>query len=395
MDNFSNFRVTMREKFDGIKAVFIRFRGLTTIGFGNIISAGISAIFWFSLASLLGAENYGHVSYFIAIASISSTISFLGAGNTIIVYTAKGEKLQSPIFFISIIASAITLIAVFIIFSQIGISLYILGYVIFSLATSEILGKKMYGIYAKYLITQKILMTGFAISFYYFLGVEGVILGIALSFFPYSIRIYKSFKESKMDLKLIKPRFGFMMNTYALDLSRTLSGSTDKLLILPMFGFAILGNYQLGIQFLAVLNIIPSIVYQFILPEDSSGNSNNKLKKYTIVFSIILAFLGVTLSPFVLPTLFPKFADAVEVVQIISLSIIPSTINLIYISKFLGKGLSKIILIGSGVFLLIQTSSIFVLGQIYGVNGIAIALLIATSVEAIFLIITNRIFYRI
>ena len=196
-------------------------------------------------------------------------------------------------------------------------------------------------------------------------------------------------------MKLIKPRFGFMMNSYVLDLSRTLSGSTDKLLILPMFGFAILGNYQLGIQFLAVLNIIPSIVYQFILPEDSSGNSNNKLKKYTIVFSIILAFLGVTLSPFVLPTLFPKFADAVEVVQIISLSIIPSTINLIYISKFLGKGLSKIILIGSGVFLLIQTSSIFVLGQIYGVNGIAIALLIATSVEAIFLIITNRIFYRI
>ena len=385
----------MREKFDRIKAVFTRFRGLATLGFGNIISAGISAIFWFYLASLLGAENYGHVSYFIAIASISSTISFLGAGNTIIVYTAKGEKIQSPIFFISIISSAVTLIAVFIIFSQIGVSLYILGYVIFSLATSELLGKKWYGSYTKYLITQKILMTGFAISLYYFLGVEGVILGIAFSFFPYSIRIYKSFKESKIDLKLIKPRFGFMMNSYALDLSRTLSGSTDKLLILPMFGFAILGHYQLGIQFLSILSIIPSIVYQFILPEDSSGNSNNKLKKYTIIFSVILAFLGITLSPFVLPALFPKFIDAIEVVQIVSLSVIPSTINLIYISKFLGKGLSKIVLIGSGFFLSIQITSIFVLGQIYGVNGVATALLIATSAESIFLIITNRVFYKI
>lgn len=385
----------MREKFDRIKAVFTRFRGLATLGFGNIISAGISAIFWFYLASLLGAENYGHVSYFIAIASISSTISFLGAGNTIIVYTAKGEKIQSPIFFISIISSAVTLIAVFIIFSQIGVSLYILGYVIFSLATSELLGKKWYGSYTKYLITQKILMIGFAISLYYFLGVEGVILGIALSFFPYSIRIYKSFKESKIDLKLIKSRFGFMMNSYALDLSRTLSGSTDKLLILPMFGFAILGHYQLGIQFLSILSIIPSIVYQFILPEDSSGNSNNKLKKYTVIFSVILAFLGITLSPFVLPALFPKFIDAIEVVQIVSLSVIPSTINLIYISKFLGKGLSKIVLIGSGFFLSIQITSIFVLGQIYGVNGVATALLIATSAEAIFLIIMNRVFYKI
>jgi len=375
----------MREKFDWIKDVFIRFRGLATIGFGNIISSGISAIFWFYLASLLGAENYGHVSYFIAIASISSTISILGAGNTIIVYTAKGEKIQSSIFFISIISSSVTLIAVFIIFSQIGVSLYILGYVIFSLIASELLGKKLYGIYTKYLITQKIFMTIFAIVLYYFIGVEGVILGIALSFFPYSIRIYKSFKESKIDLKLIKPRFGFMMNSFVLDLSRTLSSTTDKLLILPMFGFTILGYYQLGIQFLAILNIVPSIVYQFILSEDSSGNSNNKLKKYTIVFSAILAFLGVTLSPFVLPALFPKFTDAIEVIQIISLSIIPATIN---------NGLSKVVLIGSGVFLSIQITSIFVMGQIYGINGIATALLIAASAEAIFLVIMNRIFYK-
>jgi len=385
----------MREKFKRVKAVFTRFRGLATLGFGNITSAGISAIFWFYLASLLGAENYGQVSYLIAIASISSTISFLGAGNTIIVYTAKGEKVQSPIFFISIISSAVTLIAVFIIFSQIGVSLYILGYVIFSLSTSELLGKKLYGVYTKYLITQKILMTVFAISLYYFLGVGGVILGIALSFFPYSIRIYKSFKESKIDLRLIKSHFGFMMNSYVLDLSRTLSGSTDKLLISPMFGFAILGHYQLGIQFLSILSIIPSIVYQFILPEDSSGNSNHRLKKYTIIFSTILAFLGITLSPFILPALFPKFTDAIEVVQIVSLSIIPATINLIYISKFLGKGLSRIVLIGSGVFLSIQIASIFVLGQIYGVNGVATALLIATSAEAIFLMIMNRVFYKI
>lgn len=385
----------MREKFNKIKDLFIRFRGLTTIGFGNITSAGISAIFWFYLASLLDAENYGQVSYFIAIASISSTISFLGAGNTIIVYTAKGEKIQSPVFFIAILSSAVTLIAVFIIFSHIGVSLYILGYVIFSLATAELLGKKLYGDYTKYLITQKILMIGFAILLYFLLGVEGVILGIALSFFPYTIRIYKSFKESKIDLKLVKPRFGFMMNSYVLDLSRTLSSSTDKLLILPMFGFAILGHYQLGIQFLAVLSILPSIVYQFILPEDSSGNSNNRLKKYTVIFSVILAFLGITLSPFVLPALFPKFTDAIEIVQIVSLSIIPTTINLIYISKFLGKGLSKIVLIGSGVFLSIQITAIFVLGQVYGVNGIAAALLIATSTEAIFLVIMNKVFYKI
>ena len=251
----------MTEKRKSIKAIFIKFPGLTTIGFGNIVSSGISALFWFYLASLLGAEDYGEVSYFIAIAAIATTIGFLGAGNTIIVYTAKGEKIQSPIFFISIISSIIVVIATFAIFSKIGISLYILGHVIFSLATSEILGRKLYGSYSKYLITQKCLMFGFSILFYYLIGLDGVILGIAVSFLPYFNRIYKSFKESKIDLKLIKPRFGFMMNSYVLDLSRTLSGFADKLLISPMFGFAILGHYQLGIQFLSVLSILPSIVY--------------------------------------------------------------------------------------------------------------------------------------
>ena len=385
----------MKEKFNVIKSLFSKFTGLTSLGFGNIVSAGISAIFWFYLASLLTADDYGQVSYFIAIASIASTISFLGAGNTIIVYTAKGEKIQSPIFFISIVSSIFTLIAVFIIFSQIGLSLYILSFVIFMLSTSELLGKKLYRKYANYLITQKILMAGLAISLYYFFGVEGVILGIALSFFPFSIRIYKSFKESKLNLKLVKPHFGFMMNSYVLDLSRAFSASTDKLLIFPMFGFAILGHYQLGLQFLAIFSILPSIVYQFILPEDSSGNSNNKLKKYTIVVSIILAFLGIVLSPIILPVFFPKFLEAIQVVQIVSLSIIPATINLIYVSKFLSNGLSKIVLIGSGVFLAIQITGILMFGQIYGVNGIAMALIIATAVETIFLVIINRIFYKI
>ena len=385
----------MKEKFNMIKSLFSKFTGLTSLAFGNIVSAGISAIFWFYLASLLSADDYGQVSYFIAIASIASTISFLGAGNTIIVYTAKGEKIQSPIFFISIISSIVTLIAVFIIFSQIGLSLYILGFVIFMLATSELLGKKLYGKYANYLITQKILMTGLAISLYYYFGVEGVILGIALSFFPFSIRIYKSFKESKLNLKLVKPHFGFMMNSYALDLSRTFSASTDKLLIFPMFGFAILGHYQLGLQFLAIFSILPAIVYQFILPEDSSGNSNNKLKKYTIVVSVILAFLGVLLSPIVLPIFFPKFLEAIQVVQIVSLSIIPATINLIYVSKFLSNGLSKIVLIGSGIFLATQITGILMFGEIFDVNGIAMALVIATAVETVFLVIMNRIFYKI
>ncbi len=295
---------------------------------------------------------------------------------------------------IGIVSSIISLIAVFLIFSQIGISLYVLGYVIFSLATAEILGKKQYKNYSAYLITQKILMVGFALFFYYYMGLEGVILGIGLSFFPYITRIYKSFKNDKIDFSLVRPRLGFIINSYALDLTRTFSGYTDKLIVAPLFGFAILGNYQLGIQILAILSILPGIVYQYILPRDSSGDSNKKLKKITILVSIILATLGIILAPIILPILFPKFIVAIEVIQIVSISVIPGTINLMYISKFLGNEKTKIILIGSGIFLIVQIIAILGLGQLLGVNGVAIALVLGASSEAIFLVSVNRLIYK-
>ena len=375
--------------------IFTKISGLAAIGSGNIISSGISALFWFYFASLLGAKDYGEVSYYIAIAGIASAISFLGLGNTVIVYTAKGEKIQPPIFIIGIIASIISLIAVFLIFSQIGLSVYILGYVIFSLAIAEILGRKQYGIYANYLITQKILMVGFALFFYYLIGLEGVILGIGLSFFPYTLRIYKSLKSVKVDFSLIRPRIKFIINSYTLDLSRTFSGYTDKLIVAPLFGFVILGNYQLGIQLLSVLGILPGTVYQYILPRDASGESNKRLKKIIIIVSIILAVLGYVLSPIVLPVLFPKFTEAIEVIQIVSVAVIPSTINQIYISKFLGKELSKVVLMGSGIFLAVQIVSIFILGNLFGVNGIAFALVLGASAESVFLVTVNKMVYKI
>ena len=310
-------------------------------------------------------------------------------------YTAKGERIQPPIFIIGIISSIISLIAVFLIFSQIGISVYVLGYVVFSLSTGEILGRKQYRNYSVYLITQKILMVGFALFFYYLVGLEGIILGIGLSFFPYTLRIYKSLKSCKADFSLIRPRIKFIINSYALDLSRTFSGHTDKLIVVPLLGFTILGNYQLGIHVLSLLGILPGIVYQYILPRDSSGESDKNLKKLVIIVAIILAGLGFILAPIILPVLFPKFTEAIEVVQIVSISVIPSTINLIYVSKFLGNELSKIVLIGSGIFLGVQIVSIFILGNLFGVNGIAFSLVLGALAESVFLVTVNKMIFKI
>ena len=92
-----------------------------------------------------------------------------------------------------------SLILFFVFLYDVGISLYVIGFVVFTLIISDLLGRKQYKSYAKYLISQKIILIILSVSLYHIIGLTGVILGIAISFLPYSFVIYKEFKNSKID----------------------------------------------------------------------------------------------------------------------------------------------------------------------------------------------------
>ena len=382
----------MTNNWDKIKNISSGLKGLTTIGISDIIGSGIGVIFWFYMAALLGAQHYGEIAYFISIASIASTISLLGTENVISVYVPKKVQLESTIYLLTIVIGMIAALILFFMFSNIVIGAYVLGAIIIGLGGSEILAKRMYNSYAKYLITQKILMVVLSIGLYQIMGINGVILGLGLSFFPYFIRIYKGFRESKIDISLLKPRAGFMINSYILNLSGIFTGSIDKLIIVPLVGFVLLGNYHLGIQFISLLSIIPGIVYKYILPRDASGISNKKLKQATVIISIGLAVIGIILSPIIIPIIFPEYKESIEIIQIMSISVIPSTINLMFVSKFLANEKNKIVLISSGIHMAILIPFILVLGKIYGINGIAFALVLAISIESIYYYVANKIY---
>lgn len=371
----------MKNNWDKIKNLTSGLRGLATIGISDIAGNGISAIFWFYLASILGAKNYGEISYFIAIASISSTISLIGSQNTLTVYTAKNIRIEPPVFLISIIAGIVTSVSLFAIYDNLGLSLLSFGYVIFGLGSSEILGKKLYTSYSVLLITQRLLMISLSIGLFYVMGSQGVIYGLALAFLPYAIRIYKGFCGAKIDFSLIKSRVGFMANSYIFNLAAAFNGSIDKIILAPMLGYTILGNYQLGIQFLAILQMLPSIVYKYTLPQDASGIPNKKLKQITVLGSICLAVLGFFISPLLIPALFPKYTDAIIVIQITSLSLIPTSINFIYQSKFVGNEKMRTVLIVSGIYLIVQIISIVILGKLFGITGVSVAFVISQTVE--------------
>jgi len=375
-----------------IKTLYQNFKGLTTIGTATFVSSGLGGLFWFYMASLMGTEAYGQISYFLAIGIIGSRISLLGFANTMMVYSAKGVKIQPPIYLIAILGSVITSLILFFVFLyDVGISLYVIGFVTFTLITSDLLGRKQYKNYAKYLISQKIILIILSVSLYHLIGLTGVILGIAISFLPYSFVIYKEFKNTKIDFSLIRSRAKFITNSYANDLTGVFGGYLDKLLIAPILGFALLGNYQLGIQFMLVFEIIPIMFYQYLLPKDARNESNTNLKKAIMLISVILCIVAIISSPVVIPILFPEFTEAVPVIQILSIAIIPFTATTILTSKFFGNEKTRFVLIGSVILVSVQVPSIIGLSLLYGINGAAIGVLLGLTCQAIYLIFIDKI----
>ena len=373
-----------------VKNTFSRVKGLTQVGTANTIVTGISALFWFYIAALVGEEGYGEVSYFLAIAGVSSTISLLGSSYTMTIYTSKGIQIANPLHFVTMISSIVSSVVDFVIFYNIGVSLYVLSLATFTLFAAELIGKKLYKEYSQYKIIQRLMVVGFAISLYHLIGLDGILIGYGLSYCPFLIRVAQKFKESKLDLSILRPRMGFMTNSYVLSLSRIFVGYADRLIVYPLFGFALLGNYQLGIQVLMVLTIIPNSVFTYILPHDARGDPKSKLKKMTILLSVIFAGLGILLAPSIIPIIFPDYDESVEVIQILSLASIPMTINLMYMSKFIGAEKIRIVLIASSFFLVSQITGILVLGPIFDINGVAIATVLANSIQSVFFATVHR-----
>ena len=204
----------MKNLWDILVDKFYSIKNLGYVGSASIIGTGISAFFWLYLANLLGAEDYGEIQYYLAIVGIVYLLSSFGTPNTITVYAAKNIKVNSTLLLISLVGGFIALLVLLGIFQRLDIGLIILGYIIFDLTINYLLGKKLYSKYSKYFLIQKFLSLVFGFGFYYVFGLDGIIYGLAASYIPFIIIVYKICKESEINFSELKSRSGFITNNY-------------------------------------------------------------------------------------------------------------------------------------------------------------------------------------
>ena len=367
-----------------------RINGLKSISQIGAATAGgnaIAAFFWIYMADLMGQEDYGELGYLLSIAAIASTISIVGGQWTMSVYTAKGVRIESSLYFISIITSTVTAIVLYFLFENVGIGVYVIGVVIFNLFVAEILGKKRYKTYSKIFFLQKIILVILAILLYYILGAEGVLLAYGISFLVFTSRIISTLRNHEFNFGLLRQRFKFWMFNYIIQLSNSARAQIDILLIGPLFGFALVGNYFLGLQVVGLFLILPLIIFKYTLPQDSSGSSTKQIKIIAVVASIGFALLGIFVAPEVILFALPEYADTVELIPLLSLAIIPRTVTTMLMSGFLGKENNMHLLVGNLIAFSIVVLGILYLPEYFDIVGLAIAYVLSVTIQTIYLLI--------
>ena len=371
-----------------LKNKLFAIKGLALIGSADIIGGAISATFWLVIASLLLVEEYGEISYFIAIASLG-ICCVVGSPETLMVFSTKNQKIIPTLLLLTLIFAVAASLIAFIIVQRFEIIFLIFSFIVLEVAITLLVGKKLYTKYSKFLLTQKIVQFIVGIGLCSLLGVNGVLIGITVANFSLIPIFYKELRCYKIDFSLLKPKKEFIVNTHLIYIISVLRRDIDKIIVVPILGFTVLGNFALTLQFFAIMMIISSISYKYLLPKDVSGEKNIKLKKFLILISIIIALSGFFFSPFFIENFFTKFSESIIPIQIASFAVIPTTISVILFSKILALEKSRFLIVSNSVQLCVILIATIFLGIHYGIIGVTIAFILGNTVYAITLAVIN------
>ena len=374
----------------GFNKKILNENGILSIGFSDIVGSGISAVFWLYIASVINPGDYGEIHYFLGIAGMAQIISMFGNSHALTVYSAKKENIQSTLFLLSLIPTIISSLIIVLLFNRLDAGLLVIGFVVFESVNSVILGRKYYRKYAKMILIQKSLTMVLGIGFFYAFGPTGIIFALALTFVPHLIIFIKEFQKTQINFSLLKPKKNFIVNNYIMGISGSFGGQIDKIILAPLLGFTLLGNYSLALQIFTILVIFSAIVFKYILPQDASGISNKKIKSITIIASIGISIFGIFVLPKLIPIFFPKFVDAIDAVSIMSLAVVPEAITMLCMSKMLAREKSKFVLIAKLISLFTIVIGFILLGPVFGIIGLAAVIVGASVLQAGFLGITSR-----
>jgi len=359
------------------------FKNFSYVAIGRSVGAGLQGIFYLLFAILLSPDVYGQMSYLIAIAGTFSIVSRFGLPFSATVTLAKKNQVMANqlnvLLLITTGAASIVLL-----FINIYAALLCLALSFFVMTQHNLLGTHEYKKFGWNAIIKGILIIIIPFSLYFVLDLSGIILGMAFGNLLVSLNWLKSLKKQVFSFKDIKRNYKILIHNFGLDSSLNLTRVVDKIVTVPLVGFAMTGIYQFNLQILFVMEILPNALYAFLLSETSRVNKSKKVIYLALIGSGLLSLVVIIVAPFVIEQFFPKFQEGVLGLQIMAISLIPLTISGIFTARLQALestkiGYSAIIRIGS------LLSLIVILAEPYGLIGLGLAVLISILLNTAFI----------
>jgi len=362
------------------------FKNFSYISLGRVVATGLQALFYLIFAALLGPEQYGHMSYLIALAGTFSALSRFGLPHTVSVYQSKDDhNTTNQVNVLAIITTSIGALVLLFIDPFAAVLSLSISFMLMNLY--NLLGLKQYKKHAILDILKSIIMIIFPIGLFFILEIPGILLGIAISNFLCSFHFLKKLNFKVQNFNKIRKNLKVLLHNFGADISSNLPRVVDKLLIAPLLGFTLVGIYQFNLQILFALEMLPIMIHAFLLSEESSGKTiQRKFYFFIILIAIIVVLSVVIFSPILVSELFPKYQEGIFSLQIIVFSIFPLVASSIFSAKLQAKesiqiGYSAIVRIASLLIL------ILILGNLYGLVGLSVSVLLSSTIYAIFLFI--------
>jgi O-antigen/teichoic acid export membrane protein len=368
-------------------------RGLAYVSIGNIVSIGLGGLLWFFLATQMDATNYGSLNYYISVSTIALSVGIMGFESTLPTFLPKGiTRMLGQASALILISGVGLSIVLYIIFGSLSLVLAFVGLLFSTYSLAELLGKYLYKEFMILLIVSRLITLVSVPLLFNLYGVDGALYGYAISLFPVSYRFFISLRKFDLSLSTLTPIKNFFFHSYVLGISKNLVFFSDKLLIMPIFGLGILGSYQFGLQVLTAVSVIPIILYDYLLPQWAGDKKieGKKIQLTGLLTSLAITVTMIFLIPQIITNLFPSFLNSVLSTQIILLAGIPLTMIAIFNSSLMANEKSYYVIAATGIFLATQYILIVCLGSLYGLVGLSISTVVASTAQATYLVMMTR-----
>ena len=332
---------------------------------------------------MLEPESFGVLSYWIAFAGVISIISRFGLNHTIVVYQAKkNQSFVNNVNSISIVL--ISIISLIVLFFDPLVALLAFSSSLFLMSIQNQLGQQRYKKYLLLNILKGTFILALPITLYFYFDISGVLVGMSVAYLVSSFSFFQVWKIKDLSLQFFKKNFSVLLHNFGVDSSTSFVRFIDKLVIIPILGFTSLGIYQLNIQILVGLELLPLSLHSFLLSEESSGKSHKKISIIVIIISIVIAITMIFLAPIIISSVLPKYSEGIPSLQILILSLIPLSIAAIINAKLQSQGSTKVgysalVRIGSLVILII------ILGSQFDLIGLSLSVLFSSILYSMFL----------